>query len=995
MRGRQHEFRHLDSSKHSDESSLSQLRAGKIVEVFESISDAYFAVDRQWRLTYVNERALHGIQGGRSEGLTREDLLGQNLWELYPELVGSEFYHKYHEAVSEQKAIHFEGRLSPTDEWYEVHAYPFEEGLSVYYRTISERKRAKEELREASEERYRKLFEAIDEGFGVIEMLYDGKGRAVDYRILETNPAFGRMTGFANAVGKTSLELNPDAEPYWFETLGRVAETGEDIRFEHYAEALDRWFEVYASRMGAEGNRKVAIVFANTTERKRAEEALRESEERVRLAAEAAQMYTWEVDVTTQDVKPSSNAEHVLGFSPPLRVAETIPLIHPEDRDRVAAKFQHALRGEEKLDIECRLVNPKNNEIVWLRAQGLLIGGGDAAARFLGVVQNITNLKQAEEEGKQARNATLRADVSTALAEEGTLRDVLQKCAECTVHHLDAAFARIWTLEEGESVLKLQASAGIYTHLDGPHGRVPVGQFKIGLIAQERQPHLSNDVVNDPRIHDKEWVKREGMEAFAGHPLIVENRVVGVMALFTRRPIAEDTAEALASVADVIAQDMERRRAEERLRYQAYHDLLTGLPNRRLFVDRLEQALRRTERTRRRKVAVLYMDLDDFKVINDSLGHRQGDVLLTTVAERLRNCLRPEDTLARFGGDEFTVLIEDVKSPDDVVRIAERIVEALREPFLIHERELFVRATIGIAIGDARTQSSEELLRDADTAMYWVKGQEGRKKYEFFSRNMYDRVLARLNTENDLRRALGNDELVLYYQPIVHLRTGEAWGVEALLRWQHPEKGLLLPSQFVPLAEETGLILPIGNRVMEDACSLAKEMQQSRPRPLVAGINFSAKQLEHPDSVRTVKEVLRKTGLRAGLLHLDITETSYIRAAEAHESNLDQLKGLGACISIDDFGMGYSSLSYLKRLPADTLKVDKSFVAGLGEDVQDTAIVRMVIDLAHTFGMEVVAEGVESKEQAEQLREMGCDMAQGFYFAEPMPPDETLALLTG
>jgi PAS domain S-box-containing protein len=239
--------------------------------ILESITDEFFALDREWRFTYINERALRRIQGDRGEGLTREDLLGKNIWEVYPELVGSVFYHKYHDAVREQKTSQFEGRSSLSEGWYEVHAYPSEEGLSIYYRDITERKRAEETLRE-SEERYRKLFDSIDEGFAIIEMLYGEQDRAVDYRILETNPAFGRMTGFADAAGKTSLELNPGAEANWFETLGRVAETGEDVRFESYAEALDRWFDVYASRVGGEGSRRVAIVFADTTERKRAEE---------------------------------------------------------------------------------------------------------------------------------------------------------------------------------------------------------------------------------------------------------------------------------------------------------------------------------------------------------------------------------------------------------------------------------------------------------------------------------------------------------------------------------------------------------------------------------------------------------------------------------------------------------------------------------------------------------------------------------------------------
>jgi diguanylate cyclase (GGDEF)-like protein/PAS domain S-box-containing protein len=431
------------------------------------------------------------------------------------------------------------------------------------------------------------------------------------------------------------------------------------------------------------------------------------------------------------------------------------------------------------------------------------------------------------------------------------------------------------------------------------------------------------------------------------------------------------------------------RRSEARLRYQAFHDLLTGLANRHLFLEHLEQALRRTGRTRGRKVAVLFMDLDNFKVINDSLGHQVGDVLLTAVSERLQGCLRPQDTLARFGGDEFTVLLEEVANPNEAVRVAERILETFRSPFVLDGREVVVTVSIGIALGTASTKNSEELLRDADTAMYRAKAQ-GTLKYEFFDRGMYERTLVRRNVENDLWRALENDEFEVHYQPIVNLGTDEVWGVEALVRWQHPEKGLLHPSQFVPLAERNGLIVPLGKLAMEDACKLAKELQRSRPRlrPLVAGVNYSARQLEHPDSTHAVEELLRRIGLQAGLLHLDITETAYISAAAAHESNLDKLKGLGVGISIDDFGMGYSSLSYLKRLPADTLKVDKSFVAGLGEDVRDTAIVQMVIDLAHTFGMEAVAEGVERKKQAEQLKEMGCDMAQGYYFARPLPPEE-------
>jgi diguanylate cyclase (GGDEF)-like protein/PAS domain S-box-containing protein len=692
------------------------------------------------------------------------------------------------------------------------------------------------------------------------------------------------------------------------------------------------------------------------------------------------------------------------------------------------------------------------------------------------------------------------------------------------VRHLDAAFARIWTLNEEEDVLELEASAGMYTRIDGPHSRVPVGEFKIGLIGQEHQPHLTNDVLGDPHISDKEWAKREGMVAFAGHPLVVEGRLVGVMAMFARKPLEEDTIEALSSVADAVAQGINRKRADEalrrseaslteaqriahlgnwewniktgevawseeayriygfepnefsptletveevfhpddrdlfrvtidevshedesfdfehrivrpdgevrwihrrgevvrgeggeplrmigtvqditeekalegRLEYQATHDLLTDLPNRRLFMDRVEQALRHTRRRRRgRKVAVLYMDLDNFKVVNDSLGHEMGDRLLVAVGERLRGCLRPEDTLARFGGDEFTVLVEDVENPEDAVRVAERIIEALREPFVADSRELFLKPSIGIALGEARQKTVEDLLRDADTAMYQAKGRDDH--YRVFEPAMYEQALRRLKLESDLRRAIEDEEFVVCYQPIVDLQTEEVWGVEALVRWEHPEwQGLLAPSQFIPVAEEAGLVVPMGRWVLEEACRQGVKWQREHPHvpPLVISVNLSAKQLQHPDMAETVEEILEKTGFEASCLSLDITETVYIEALEGNTAALDKLKKMGVCISIDDFGTGYSSLAYLKRLPAETLKIDKSFIRGIGEDVEDTAIVQMIVELAHTLGMEVIAEGVESEQQAEQLKEMGCDRGQGFYFAEALSREEATTFLS-
>ncbi len=432
----------------------------------------------------------------------------------------------------------------------------------------------------------------------------------------------------------------------------------------------------------------------------------------------------------------------------------------------------------------------------------------------------------------------------------------------------------------------------------------------------------------------------------------------------------------------------ERKVLEERLHYQAFHDSLTDLPNRQLFMGRLGQALRRSKRWHKR-VAVLFMDLDKFKVVNDSLGHEVGDLLLTVVAQRLRRCLRPEDTLARFGGDEFVVLIEAVDDPAQAVQVAERIMEELRRPVIMEGRDLYVIASIGISLGGARTHDADGLLREADTAMYRAK--DTGKDFRVFNPAMYERAFSRLEVENALRRAIEQEEFVLHYQSMVDLQTGEQWGMEALVRWDHPERGLLEPSEFVPVAEESGLVIPMGEQILREACFRAKEWQGGNPRipPLVMSVNLSASQLTRLDLADTVERVLGETGLEGSCLILDVTETVYVKVLAGNTAMLDRLRVLGVRFSIDDFGTGYSSLSYLKRLPADAIKIDQSFVKGLGEDVEDMAVVRMIIELAHTLGLEVVAEGVETEEQAALLKEMGCDFAQGYHFSKPLPPEAT------
>jgi diguanylate cyclase (GGDEF)-like protein/PAS domain S-box-containing protein len=466
-----------------------------------------------------------------------------------------------------------------------------------------------------------------------------------------------------------------------------------------------------------------------------------------------------------------------------------------------------------------------------------------------------------------------------------------------------------------------------------------------------------------------------------------DSRLIDV--LVTVSPIKDSRGNIVGASAS--ARDItERKRAEERLRYQAFHDLLTDLPNRQLFTDRLKQALSRTRR-RGHQVAVLFLDLDNFKIINDSLGHEVGDRLLVAVGERLRRSLRPEDSLARFGGDEFTILLEGIDTPKDITHVIKRIEKTLENPFVLDRQEIFATLSIGVAVGSAdHPKTPEDLLKEADIAMYRAK--EEPTSYRVFDPVMYEQTLERMELERELRLAIEAKEFLVLYQPIVDLQAETTWGVEALVRWRHPSRGVLAPAKFVPIVEETGLIGPVGEQVLEEACRQAKEWQEEylHGQPLVVAVNVSAKQLQRPNLVQVVEEILRKTSLEAGSLSLDITETAYIGVTEDPTDTVNCLKRAGVRVAIDDFGVGHSSLSYLKRLPADILKIDKYFIKELE---QDAAIVSAIVDLAHILGMKVVAEGVENERQATLLREMGCDLAQGYHFAQPFPPEDMLRFL--
>ncbi|AYM75456.1 EAL domain-containing protein [Janthinobacterium agaricidamnosum] len=472
---------------------------------------------------------------------------------------------------------------------------------------------------------------------------------------------------------------------------------------------------------------------------------------------------------------------------------------------------------------------------------------------------------------------------------------------------------------------------------------------------------------------------------------------------FEARLVATGADEVLGLVRDI----SERKRTEEQIRRLAYCDSLTGIPNRQAFLETLERELLRSKE-HDKKFAVLFMDLDAFKRINDTLGHDVGDHLLKVVSERLRETIRPSDlvlraehefeassggsNLARLGGDEFTILIPDLERVEDALNVAHRVKEAMRRPFMIEGHEIFVTASIGISLYPEDGEDCNSLLKYADTAMYHAKNC-GKNNAKLYSSSLTMEIMSHVKMEVGLRKALQNNELYLLYQPQIDVPSTQIVGVEALVRWRHPERGIISPTEFIPLAEETGLIVPIGEWVLRTACNQAKAWQSHGGHAIRMAVNLSAKQFKDENLMQIVLSALADTGLDARLLELELTEGTLMDDARATMVTLEQLRGIGVYLSIDDFGTGYSSMNYLKRFDVRALKIDKSFIAGLPQDTENAAITRAIIAMAHGLKMVVVAEGVETDEQLLMLEEYGCDMAQGYFLGHPSPHDTITAML--
>ena len=684
-------------------------------------------------------------------------------------------------------------------------------------------------------------------------------------------------------------------------------------------------------------------VVTDVTERRMTEWALKQSEQRLRALVGNAPVVLFALDKEGIFTHSEGKGLGALGLKPGEAVGRSVRDLY-RDTPEVLESIARALAGESFT------ASVQVGGLVFETQYAPFRGSSDEVVGIIGVATDVT-------ERQRARRAAEASELRYRTLFERNLAGVFRTTPEGDILDCNDSFAHIFGYASREDAL---------AH--------PV--WDIYQTPEDRHAALRRLKENNALTNYEACLRRTD-----GSPVwILENC-----------SLVPDPDGEGAVIEGTIIDITERKRAEEQVKRLAFHDALTELPNRLLFHDRLAMAIAQAARKPQR-LAVLFLDLDRFKVINDSLGHSTGDELLRGVAERLRSCVREGDTVARLGGDEFTVLIAGLAADEDTLKVAHKILETIRLPFRIDDRELFVTTSIGVALYPTDGLDAETLVRNADTAMYRAKDQ-GRDHCQLYTPAMNSRALERLSLESRLRQALQNEELVVHYQPVVDLATGAVRGAEALLRWRHPELGLLPPSEFIPLAEASGLILGVGDWVLRRACEQMRRWHGRGFASLSVAVNLSTRQFLQADLVSQVTRALAESGLDAAALDLEITETNAMHNAEASIVTLAGLKAVGIRISLDDFGTGYSSLSYLKRFPIDSIKLDQSFVHDVTSDPDDAAIATAVIAMAHSLKLAVVAEGVETEEQLAFLRQHGCDRMQGHLFAPALPADDFEAFL--
>ena len=897
-------------------------------------------VDRDFRLVRLNE-TLAAVNGS-----TVAEQLGQTVASIVPRL-WPQLEPLYRHVLDRGEAVldvEVEGP-SPTDpndmrNWltcfYPVSLEGEVIGIGIVAVDITERKRS---------EQARQRLAAIVEGSG--DAIFSA---TTDGMVTSWNGAAERLFGFTadEIIGRPVALFAPDdkAEEQ-AQMRARLNAGGPHERLETTRRRKDGTLVdvlVTASTATDEAGKVIglSVIAHDITERHAAQRALEASQRRLADAQRTAHLGSFEFDSLTGALTWSDELARILGLDPGQgpTVARFLSVVHPEDLAAVRRAWADAFVHGLSFDHEFRIVRADLQErSVRVRAIPEVAEDG-AVVKVAGTMLDDTDRVDA---GRVQHAAETRFEIGFEQAAIGAVIADLDGVpirvnpATCSLlgRPQDELVGHRWTT---------------YTHPD----EVPLGQAAMIRIA------AGHDTYEDER----RYLRPDGTVVWASVHVTLVRDVLGEPQYF------------FTQLQDIT----ERKRMEAELAHQALHDSLTGLPNRALLTDRLVHGLAGTRR-RGADLGVIFLDIDHFKVVNDSVGHTAGDDLLRQAADRIARAIRPGDTVARFGGDEFVVVCDDV-SVLQTEQIAERVLAALSQPCRIGSQEMSVTASLGIAVADGNA-TPDSLLRDSDAAMYRAKDR-GRSRIELFDEALRSKTERRQATASALRCALEREEFTVHYQPVVDLSTGAMVSAEALLRWQHPERGLVSPDEFIPLAEETGLIVPIGAWVLEQACQQLAEWQRTAPS-MSAAVNLSVRQMAANDMAGLVDNVLQRTGARPESLCLELTESVFMEDVDYFESTLAGLKALGVRLSIDDFGTGYSSLSYLKRFPVDAVKVDRAFVDGLGTDAHDSALVAAIVAMAAALDLEVTAEGVETREQLAILKTLKCQRVQGFYLARPMP----------
>jgi diguanylate cyclase (GGDEF)-like protein/PAS domain S-box-containing protein len=680
-------------------------------------------------------------------------------------------------------------------------------------------------------------------------------------------------------------------------------------------------------------------------EQRRVERRLRESEERFQAAAKATNDVIWDWDLGTDMVWRSENYAQILGMdSSTGRFDEWMSRVHPSEQERVITGLRSALAGGGQSWSDEYRLRARGGKYLFVYDRGYIIRDADnKAVRMVGCMVDVTTRRESEQQVlDREQRQKLIADLGQRALADPDADSLMTNAVRLVSETTGFEYCRVLELAQGGLSLLSRATVGYPA--DAPS---EPGSRLAALISGPQGPFGLLEVRS-----------------------AVPGRVTGEVTNFVQ------------SVANIIGTALARRRADEQLTYAAQFDTLTGLPNRQLFRDRVAQSIARAQR-KGRPVAVVVLNLDGFKLVNTVHGHTAGDQVLAHVAERMIACVTAYDSVSRLGADEFAIVLSNIERVDEVVPVLQRVLHSLSQPFDLSDGEVFISATAGVAIFDTDGSDAHTLIKNGELAMHRAR-EKGRSHYEFFAPEMNQRGLERMHLERGLRRALERGEFLLHYQPKVSAATGKLCGAEALLRWQHPERGLVLPTEFIPILEETGLIVPVGLWVLETACQQLRRWERAGIHVGSVGINLSPRQFEQLHFDAHMRRIIEASGLGPGKIEVEITESVLMHDPTQAIQTLTRLKHSGVSVAVDDFGTGYSGLSYLKQLPLDSLKIARNFISNVTHDSDDAAIALAIINLAHNLGLEVVAEGVETEGQARFLAAHRCDFLQGFHYSQPL-----------